>query len=137
MSLAPTHVSANLASSDAGADPPASERAPARRRVVVAAPTIPLRPVWISQETSLLVGFKPRRYLEFLRANPSIPRVHDGKLVLSQVEAIERRLLELAGCGQAQERAEIHDDNDPTDALSDPDAILALVGRKRKAGGTR
>lgn len=133
MSLDRAHLSVNPAFNDAETDPPSSERAPRRARAVVASTAVPIRPVWVSQATCLpACGWTPRRYLEWLRANPTVPRVHDGKLVLAPLDAIERRLFELAGCGQAKPEPSACVD-DPPDAPTDEAAILALVGRRRKS----
>lgn len=99
-----------------------------KRRALKPKAVASVLPVTVSQLTCFEVfGVDPRRFLEFLRQHPEIPRMHIGKLVL----------VEPAGWCAGLKPS--HRPVDPRDEPADPpdehitsvDEVLRKLGRER------
>lgn len=109
----------------------ASQRRQTRPRAPIA-----VAPLTVSQlNIEAVTGINPRRFLEWLGANPSVPRTRVGKLVVVEAGALLTRLAELAApTGDSSDLAAVLDDqpDDDTD-LASVDAVLKACGRRRTA----
>jgi hypothetical protein len=99
-----------------------------RRAPVVVAP------LTVSQlNVEAVAGINPRRFLEWLAANPSVPRTRVGKLVLVEAGALLARLSELAASDGEAAAPSLDGQPDNDADLASVDAVLRACGRRRTA----